>query len=194
MDEGQLIRFGWTNLRDDFDRTTKRLKIMSRSVDNEAELLRLRGDTKENTELVAAVEGLGFESQPELKLPCHYIPTGNNDKFFGREDILQEVVSFLNPENDSHRKCLVLHGMGGVGKTRLALRYVCSSRDIYDAIFWIPADNALKLKQSFIEIHRRLGLGSKNDSHDAVEALSKVREWLAYTSKHKTQLVVVFED
>ncbi len=189
-EKGQLIRFGWTDLREDFDRTVKILRMISRSVNSKAEVLRLQEDRRENKELSATIEGSGSGSQLELKLPCHYIPSGTTDSCFGRDHILQEMVSFLNSESQPQRKCLVLHGMGGVGKTKIALQYVFNRRNTYDAIFWIPADNALKLKQSFTEIHRRFGLGSKNESHDAVEALSKVRDWLAYTSKDMTQLLV----
>lgn len=159
---------------------------MSESIDNEAKLLRLYGDSRQNEELPAAIEGRGHENKSELKIRCHYIPTGISDKFFGREDCLQKVVSSLNPKSESLRRRLLLHGMGGVGKTRIALQYVCNSQNDYDAIFWISSDNTLNLEHSFAEIHRRLGLGSKNILLDAVEAFAEVREWLANTSENNT--------
>jgi hypothetical protein len=177
-----LIRFGWPRLNDDFKQTIKRLKRLSRIVDSEAEAVRLRTDKDKNTELLAAMEMLK-DSTINDKLPCYYIPFGINEQFYGRDDILQQVKRALDrEEGDRQCKSLVLYGLGGVGKTKTALQYVNNSRDRFDAIFWISADNSIKLMQSFLEVSRRLGLSPENDdAQDAVAAISKVKIWLSET-------------
>jgi hypothetical protein len=118
------------------------------------------------------------------KLPCFYVPFGRDDQFYGREDILARIRKALDPSDGDERcRAFALHGMGGVGKTKIALQYVNSSRSKYDAIFWISADNSIKLTQSFLEISRRLSLSPDNDdAQDAVAAMAKVKAWLTETS------------
>ncbi len=118
------------------------------------------------------------------KLPYYYVPFGRDEQLYGREDILARVRKALDPSDVNDRcRAFALHGMGGVGKTKIALQYVNSSRSKFDAIFWIAADNSIKLTQSFLEVSRRLGLSPDNDdAQDAVAAMAKVRVWLTETS------------
>lgn len=181
---GQLIRFEWPKMNDDFKKTINRLRKLSRAVDNEAEAIRLRSDTEKNSELLAAMDLMkGGKTQKE-KLPCYYIPFSRDERFYDREDILAKLRKTLDPiDGDLLSRAFALHGMGGVGKTKIALQYVNSSRSKFDAIFWISADNSIKLTQSFLEISRRLGLSPEDDNaQDAVAAMSKVKTWLTETS------------
>jgi len=171
-------------LNDDFKKTIDRLKKLSRAVDNEAEAIRLRTDTEKNTELLAAMDLMKDTKALKEKLPCYYVPFGRDEQFYGREDILARISKALDPSDGNERcRAFALHGMGGVGKTKIALKYVNSSRSKYDAIFWISADNSIKLTQGFLEISRRLGLSPEDDNaQDAVAAMAKVRNWLTETS------------
>lgn len=178
---------GWSKLNEDFAQTSKRLKSLSRIVDSEAEAVRLRINEKGNVELLGAMEIMKDKHTNNERLPCHFIPFGIHEHFFGRSDILQRMKDVLDPvEEGSKRKSLVLHGLGGVGKTKIALQYVNQSRDRFDAILWISADNSIKLTQSFLEASRRLGLTPENsDSQDAVAAMSKVKGWLMETRQSR---------
>lgn len=184
---------GWSKLNEDFTQTSKRLKSLSRVVDSEAEATRLRIDEKGNFELLGAMEIMKDNHTNNERLPCHFIPFGIHEQFFGRGDILQRMKDVLDPvEEGSRRKSLVLHGLGGVGKTRIALQYVNQSRDRFDAILWISADNSIKLTQSFLEASRRLGLTPENnDSQDAVAAMSKVKSWLLETRRSRQILHIL---
>lgn len=83
---------------------------------------------------------------------------------------------------DGSLKVAVLWGMGGVGKTKIALQYVNKCRKDFDAIFWISADNSIKLTQDFLEVSKRLHLSPDvDDAQDAVAAMSKVKTWLSTT-------------
>lgn len=184
---------GWSKLNEDFAQTSKRLKGLSRIVDSEAEATRLRVDEKRNVELLGAMEIMKDNHTNNERLPCHYIPFGIHEQFFGRDDILQRMKDVLDPvEGGSRRKSLVLHGLGGVGKTRIALQYVNQSRCQFDAILWISADNSIKLTQSFLGASRRLGLTPENsDSQDAVAAMSKVKGWLMETRQSRQILHIL---
>ena len=147
----------------------------------------MRIDEKRNVELLGAMAIMKDNHTNNERLPCHYVPFGIDEQFFGRKDILERMKEVLDPvEGDSRRKSLVLHGLGGVGKTKIALQYVNQSRNRFDAILWISADNSIKLTQSFLEASRRLGLTPENsDSQDAVAATSKVKGWLMETRQSR---------
>lgn len=185
---------GWSKLNEDFTQTSKHLKILSRIVDSEADAIRLRVDEKRNVELLGALEIMKDNHTNNERLPCHYVPFGIDEQFFGRDDILQRMKAVLDPvEGYSRRKSLVLHGLGGVGKTKIALQYVNQSRHRFDAILWISADNSIKLTQSFLEASCRLGLTpEKSDSQDAVAAMSKVKAWLVET-RQSSQILLILE-
>ena len=117
-------------------------------------------------------------------LPCYFIPFGVDEQFHGRLDTLERIQQGLRHE-DGALKVNVLWGMGGVGKTKTALQYVNKFRQNYDAIFWISADNSIKLTQDFLEVSKRLQLSPNvENAQDAVAAMSKVKTWLSTTSKY----------
>ncbi|KAF3921003.1 hypothetical protein ABW20_dc0108433 [Dactylellina cionopaga] len=85
----------------------------------------------------------------------HVVPSRHVAKFIKRDEILGDVkAQFFNGENDAILKVMVLQGMGGLGKTQLALEYCKIGRkeDLYAAIFWVDADNEVSAKKSFEEI------------------------------------------
>ncbi|KAG9699739.1 serine carboxypeptidase, partial [Aureobasidium melanogenum] len=72
------------------------------------------------------------------------------DTFCGREAEIQTMAEALHPEKPG-QKGLVLYGIGGSGKTQLALQYIQTYGSIYEAIIWINASNTQDLDASFAE-------------------------------------------
>lgn len=54
--------------------------------------------------------------------------------FVAREREITEVRRILS--SDGSRRAVTLHGLGGIGKTQLAVAYTKRYRDEYSAIFW----------------------------------------------------------
>jgi anion-transporting ArsA/GET3 family ATPase len=79
----------------------------------------------------------------------------------------------------------VLFGMGGVGKSRIALQYAMESRDKFEVILWITASNRAKITESFREVAKALGLALGSD--DGVSVVSTMMTWLLGTSKHSSR-------
>lgn len=70
------------------------------------------------------------------------VPYLNTGEVFGSQAILDEVKDHF--EVDSHMlqntpRCLVLYGMGGVGKSTLAHTYATIFRNSYNGVFWSSA-------------------------------------------------------
>jgi hypothetical protein len=75
----------------------------------------------------------------------------NNGTFFGREGELERIhKSFVN------HHIVAIHGLGGVGKTRIAVEYIYSHERDYSAIFWANADTNDTLSLSFVAIAQQL--------------------------------------
>ncbi|KAI9652468.1 MAG: hypothetical protein M1829_001529 [Trizodia sp. TS-e1964] len=76
------------------------------------------------------------------------IPNRRVCGFIGSEVILEEIVNQLSPSSTS--RIVVLRGMGGQGKTQIALEYCHQAIDRqFLTIFWIDATSESSLKKSF---------------------------------------------
>jgi hypothetical protein len=146
------------------------------------------------------------EFQVQRQLPHPRLST-----FCGREDILEEMKTFLSTSmvekgNLCKRAVVVLHGMGGIGKSQIALEYIYRSLEDYNAVFWINATDsntwnassreiaemlishyATKYhgERSFADIATDLGIPGQIDNGGllservAKEAWPYIRKWLA---------------
>jgi tetratricopeptide (TPR) repeat protein len=81
--------------------------------------------------------------------------------FTGREDILDQLrrggsrtVTAVVPSDLPH----ALQGMGGVGKTTVAIEYAYRYRSEYDLVWWIPADQPALVRSSLAALAEPLGL------------------------------------
>lgn len=54
--------------------------------------------------------------------------------------------------SDGSRRVVVLHGLGGIGKTQLAVAYMKRFRDEYSAIFWFNIKDEASIQLSFAKV------------------------------------------
>ena len=89
---------------------------------------------------------------------CWMVPFERNPRFLGRHN---EVVGLQERivSKDRVRK-IAITGLGGVGKTQIALEIAYRIRDKKPefSIFWIPATSVEKIEQAYMGIGERLGL------------------------------------
>jgi transcriptional regulator with XRE-family HTH domain len=76
-------------------------------------------------------------------LPSWHVPYARNPFFTGRESILKTLEERFFPCTDLYA-CHVqaLCGIGGIGKTQVALEYAYLHRQKYTAVFWIHAESS----------------------------------------------------
>ncbi|WP_433516514.1 FxSxx-COOH system tetratricopeptide repeat protein [Nonomuraea sp. CA-143628] len=80
-----------------------------------------------------------------------------NKNFTGREGLLERLRSGITSDVTAvvpH----ALHGMGGVGKTQVAVEYAWRYQSEYDVVWWISADQALLVPAALAALAPRLGL------------------------------------
>lgn len=120
-------------------------------------------------------------------LPCFIYPTSRTVRFFDRtEDIIQIDRYFNNRAQDADQpfRSLTLYGIGGVGKSSVALRYAETRirRKELDAMFWVAGEKEVTIRQSFTDIAVRLGLPrAQPKDHDQNRTL--VLDWLHNTGE-----------
>ena len=73
------------------------------------------------------------------------------DTFFGRASELAQLRTMLslNTLGTSRQQRVVLWGLGGFGKTRIALEYLRKYQEDYSAILWINAATYDSAEESF---------------------------------------------
>jgi hypothetical protein len=135
-------------------------------------------------EMFQRVLSLKEKVQGERVVSCHHLPVAKNTRFFGRQTILQQIDNYLQPSSKNHGlSSLAIYGLGGVGKTQIALAYAYEKLFELDAVFWIPAETELGMKQAFtnIAIESLKLQNARPQAHQ--ENLVLVMSWLQMTSK-----------
>ena len=135
---------------------------------------------------LSTIDRFGQELQDTMffgKLPFQNLPTIQNQSFYGRDLELQRLVQHLHPGNIPKKLLIAsLYGLGGGGKTQIALEYAYKFVSSYDAILWVTAESSLKLADSFKSIGQQIGIvDDSNQNTDQVRELLK--DWLFKTSK-----------
>ncbi|WP_239379952.1 FxSxx-COOH system tetratricopeptide repeat protein [Frankia sp. CIT1] len=80
-----------------------------------------------------------------------------NPHFTGRRELLAELHKRLH-EGTTAVLPEALHGMGGVGKSQLAVEYVYRHQADYDVIWWIPAEWTAQIGSALVDLAQRLRL------------------------------------
>jgi hypothetical protein len=104
-------------------------------------------------------------------------------QFVAREKELSKMHELLH--SHSGRSCVVLHGLGGIGKTQLTIEYIRRYKEKYTAIFWLNANNQDSLKLSFRDVaqqvlkyHPSTSLLAGADLDDLDQVVYAVKAWL----------------
>ena len=103
--------------------------------------------------------------------------------FTGREILLQEINEKLHAGHGKPSALVqAFYGLGGVGKTQLAIEYAYRHLDEYILVWWINAEDTALIGEQFANLAGRIGLDVTGDSaKDALTAktnLSISKEWL----------------
>jgi tetratricopeptide (TPR) repeat protein len=109
------------------------------------------------------------------------VPFLRNPNFTGRDALLEELHAKLT---NGRVALTAVRGMGGVGKTQLALEYAYAHAGDFDLVWWLRAEQSATLLEDYAALAEPLGLGTAGEADLAAvanavcQALARRDRWL----------------
>src|ERR1051326_2070244 len=101
-------------------------------------------------------------------VPYWTVPFRRNPAFTGRDALLQHLQTCLAPTPPGTlNQAIALCGLGGIGKTHLAVEYAYHAALEYTAVFWLAAETAESLMTSVQQIATHLQLPERQAAEQA---------------------------
>ncbi|KAI1275681.1 kinesin light chain 1, partial [Xylaria sp. FL0933] len=140
----------------------------------------------------SGTRGEPFLSPGSTEDKSHFmIPLERNEDFVGREAILEQLVDLIPPSiNEDVCQRTIIEGLGGVGKTQLALEAAHRVGRAYRtySIFWVPAHSMTSFENAYREIGRLLG--TKGIDGNGADAKSLVKAALSHENVNNWLLII----
>ena len=127
--------------------------------------------------------------EASLAVPTFYwnVPYRRNLCFTGREAILQNIHTLLAAQQPvALAQAATLSGLGGIGKTQVAIEYAYRYRLEYRAVFWLAAENSESLMTSVQQIANLLQFPARESSNQS-QLGEALRKWLTV---HQEWLII----
>lgn len=104
-----------------------------------------------------------------------HVPHLRNPDFTGRESYLTNLRTTLQ-SGEPAALTQAIAGLGGVGKTQLAIEYAYQHAADYDAVLWLRSEQPTELSSDYARIATALDLPEKNAQEQQVQ-IDAVRHW-----------------
>lgn len=116
------------------------------------------------------------------------MPHRRNPNFTGRGEILESLRKSL-VSGAPTALTQAIAGLGGVGKTQLAIEYAYRYADEYDVLWWIQSETPAERSGDYASLAKPLGL-SDGEVADQEAAVNAVRQ----TLEHKDNWLLIFDN
>ncbi len=106
------------------------------------------------------------------------VPYARNPYFTGRAEVLQHISTVLHTSQTvAVAQPQAITGLGGIGKTQIALEYAYRFGHNYDAILWIQAETYESLLAELVAVADVLQLPEAHHQED-IQIVEAVKQWL----------------
>jgi TIR domain/Tetratricopeptide repeat/NB-ARC domain len=147
------------------------------------DLVGVSDPNEQRDRIIAAVQGRSQALRPPPRPFVGVPPRIAN--FTGREAVLDRIDQLLNGSGQApnNPKALIgrvaIHGLGGIGKTTIAIEYAHRFRDLYAGVHWCSAETRAGLVEALAALGRQFGAqeDAKSDpERTAAATLSRLSE------------------
>lgn len=145
------------------------------------------------TQITSIVAGITSMTIPVTPAPAHtlktfyMVPIQWSDDFTGRDDVLDTLCAKLCLTDRHSRIALV--GLGGIGKTRIALQFAVRFKSFKDiSVFWVHVGNAERFKKSYLDIAKRVAMLGWDDPQ--INVFQLVKDWFEGEGSGRWLLVI----
>ncbi|MEM7031346.1 MAG: hypothetical protein AAF629_17425, partial [Chloroflexota bacterium] len=124
---------------------------------------------------------LMFETEPKKSSATNIwnVPYEYNFDFTGREAYLNALRDQLNAQHTAAlTQPQAIHGLGGIGKTQIALKYAYEHREDYQLVWWLRAEEPNTLAADFASLASELNLPQQYDQ-DQTKVIQAIKTWLS---------------
>ena len=128
--------------------------------------------------VIEELPALSVKTPPAGLPPVWNIPYPQNPLFTGREELLTQLATTLHKgQPTALSQPQAISGLGGIGKTQLALEYAYRYRADYQAVLWAQAETRENLTSSYLTIATLLNLPEKSEQESA-RVIATIKHWL----------------
>ncbi|KAF4630922.1 hypothetical protein G7Y89_g7212 [Cudoniella acicularis] len=127
----------------------------------------------------------------EIPKPQRLLPFGRNNHFVGRQSQLDNLIKiFVLEDKQDNCQRVALDGLGGVGKTHIALEFAFRLQEYSPqcSVFWVHANDATSFENSYREIGKMLHI--QGIDHEQANVKELVQQWLSKESTGKWVLII----
>ncbi|KAK5215165.1 hypothetical protein LTS03_011272 [Exophiala xenobiotica] len=108
--------------------------------------------------------------------PQWSVPFERNGDFVGRREMMDRLLDRVPPDVErDHCQRTTIEGLGGVGKTQMALETAYRVRDQYPncSVFWVPAVDVTSFENAYREIGQKLQVAGIEEDGADIKSLVK---------------------
>ncbi|KAL4909572.1 hypothetical protein BDW74DRAFT_174775 [Aspergillus multicolor] len=137
-----------------------------------------------------------FNSASKFRVPLNLRDVPAIEKFIGRKEDLSLLWDRLQPLSSPMRKIVVLHGLGGMGKTQLAIRFARIHKNDFTSVFWFNAQSKDTLIRSMasasLGVAEGLTAAATTDEAELEQRAQVMLNWLSIDGNF--QWLIIFDN
>ncbi|SPJ80264.1 uncharacterized protein FTOL_08656 [Fusarium torulosum] len=121
--------------------------------------------------------------------PHFLVPLQRTSRFVGRQDVFRRLHSRMN-SNSNSLVVLSLYGMGGIGKTQVAIQFAhqVMEQDTGISVFWVNGASLSAVQESYYQIAVACNILSRERMDSLF--MSRVKRWLESESAGRWLMIV----
>jgi tetratricopeptide (TPR) repeat protein len=184
-----MLRFSWSKEEHRFETLATKMQECDAYLKEEANIAHMTDHQKDMDNLAKLIK----KQLPDgnANLPCRRIPFAQNHHFFHQTTLFDQITTHTQSQRSKYPSSpvsILLHGLGGIGKTQTVTQLAYLHWDVSDAVIWINADSLPKLANDYYEAAKEMCLATEDERSAGIAAL---RRWFEETDK---KWILIFDN